>query len=240
MSALFEELDYAPTPIGALSLRRRRHLASGEDIYEVKLGDDFLMSSLFTQAEIALADIGLAEAAGGDLDVLVGGLGLGYTAAAALRNPHVRSLLVIEAFAEVIGWHGDHLVPLGETLTDDPRCRLQQGDFFAAAKDPRQGFDPAKPGRRFHAILLDIDHSPGDLLRASNAEFYSHEGLLAFSGHLMPAGVFALWSNDPPDAEFQDVLRQTFDGARAEVVTFDNPVQHGTSTNTIYVATTAA
>ena len=55
MSIYFEELDFRPTPMGVLSLRRRRQFASGLDIYEIKLGDEFLMSSQFTVAEIALA-----------------------------------------------------------------------------------------------------------------------------------------------------------------------------------------
>ena len=60
MSIYFEELDFRPTPMGVLSLRRRRQLSSGLDIYEIKLGDEFLMSSQFTVAEIALARLGLA------------------------------------------------------------------------------------------------------------------------------------------------------------------------------------
>ncbi|WP_244500846.1 hypothetical protein [Methyloceanibacter marginalis] len=60
MSALFEELDYCPTPIGALSLRRRRDLKLDVDVFEIKLGDESLMSSLFTASEIALARLGLA------------------------------------------------------------------------------------------------------------------------------------------------------------------------------------
>ena len=55
MSASFEELDFRPTPMGVLSLRRRRRPSSDIDVYEIKLGDEFLMSSLFTVAEIALA-----------------------------------------------------------------------------------------------------------------------------------------------------------------------------------------
>ena len=61
MSVYFQELDFRPTPMGVLSLRRRRQLSSGIDIYEIKLGDEFLMSSLFTAAEISLARLGLAE-----------------------------------------------------------------------------------------------------------------------------------------------------------------------------------
>jgi hypothetical protein len=75
----FEELDYRPTPIGALSLRRRRELKLGVDVFEIKLGDEFLMSSLFTASEIALARLGLAELSEHGLDVVVGGLGLAAT-----------------------------------------------------------------------------------------------------------------------------------------------------------------
>ena len=87
MSAAFEELDYCPTPIGALTLRRRRDLKLNVDVFEIKLGDESLMSSLFTASEIALARLGLAELGdGGPFDVVVGGLGLGYTANAVLEN----------------------------------------------------------------------------------------------------------------------------------------------------------
>src|SRR4030081_527652 len=86
MSLYFEELDYRPTPIGALSLRRRKELSLGVDVFEIKLGDEYLMSSLFTVSEIALARLGLGELSGGDLDVVVGGLGLGYTARTVLED----------------------------------------------------------------------------------------------------------------------------------------------------------
>ena len=76
MSARFEELDWRPTPMGAISLRRRRDPLSGKDVYEVKLDDDFLMSSLFTVAEVEVARIALADLPGAGLDVAVGGLGL--------------------------------------------------------------------------------------------------------------------------------------------------------------------
>ncbi|WP_371273031.1 hypothetical protein [Streptomyces sp. MUSC 14] len=82
MSARFEEIDWHPAPLGEISLRRRRYPGSGTDVYEVKPGDDYLMSSLFTAGEIALAQLGLARLTGAELDVAVGGLGLGYTARA--------------------------------------------------------------------------------------------------------------------------------------------------------------
>src|SRR5476651_33798 len=124
MSVNFEELDFRPTPMGVLSLRRRRSLSSGLDIFEIKLGDEFLMSSQFTVPEIELARLGLAALNRTNLDVVVGGLGLGYTAQAVLENAGVRSLIVVDALAEVIEWHQQGLIPLGRQLTDDPRCRL--------------------------------------------------------------------------------------------------------------------
>ena len=87
MSARFEELAWAPTPMGEISLRRRLEPSLRVDVYEVKLGEEYLMSSLFTVAEIELARLGLAQVPGSDLDVVVGGLGLGYTARAVLTDP---------------------------------------------------------------------------------------------------------------------------------------------------------
>ena len=235
MSARFEEIDWRPTPLGDISLRRRRYPASETDVYEVKLGDEFLMSSLFTAGEVALARLGLAQLPDADLDIAVGGLGLGYTAQTALDDPRVRSLIVVEALGEVIEWHERHLVPLGARLTSDPRCRLVRGDFFAAVSDP-VGLDPQSPGRRFHAVLLDIDHSPRHVLNPRHAALYQPAGLRALADHLHPGGVFALWSNDPPDEQFTSTLAEVFAAPEAHVVDFDNPLQGGIATNTVYVA----
>ncbi|MDX6230759.1 MAG: hypothetical protein QOI76_4149 [Frankiales bacterium] len=235
MSLRFEELDWRPTAMGDLSLRRRREPTLGVDLYEVKLGEEFLMSSLFTVAEIALADLGLAPLAEIALDVVVGGLGLGYTARAVLADSRVRSLAVVEALAEVIEWHERGLLPLAEELTGDLRCQLLQGDFFAlSATDNAYG---AGVPDRLHAILVDIDHTPRHVLHPSHAAFYSLEGLRRVAGRLHPGGVFALWSDDPPDEEFMTLLDAVFAGSAAHVVPFPNPITGGESANTVYVAT---
>ncbi|OEV04854.1 spermidine synthase [Streptomyces oceani] len=238
MSARFEELDWRPTALGAISLRRRREPSSGVDVYEVKLDDDFLMSSLFTAGEVALARLGLSDADGPELDVVVGGLGLGYTAETALSHARVRSLLVVEALGEVIEWHREGLVPLGPLLSSDPRCRLVQGDFFSMTEDS-EGFDPHAPGRRFDAVLLDIDHSPHHVLRPRHARLYEAAGLRTLSDRLRPGGVFALWSNDPPSEPFLSVLAEVFPVVEAHDVRFDAPLRGGTAANTVYVARTA-
>jgi spermidine synthase len=239
MSALFEELDYRPTPIGALSLRRRRELSLDVDVFEIKLGEEFLMSSLFTASEIALARLGLAELEGQDLDVVVGGLGLGYTANAVLGHDKVGSLIVVDALEAVIDWHQTGLLPLGPELTADARCRLVHGDFFALAAS-EDGFDPDSPKRRFDAILVDIDHSPDFLLDPQNAAFYTPDGLRRLATHLKPGGVFGLWSNDQSDAAFTARLAEVFASAHAEPVMFHNPIQDREATQTIYLARTKA
>lgn len=234
MSARFEELDWRPTPIGEVSLRRRRDPATGVDIFEVKLGEEFLMSSLFTVAEIELARLALARLPGADLDVAVGGLGLGYTAAAVLADDRVSDLVVVDALEPVIDWHHRGLVPLAPQLTSDPRCRLVHGDFFAMSEG--SGFDSQAPGRLFHAVVVDIDHSPAHPLADGSAGFYSKTGTQRLAEHLRPGGVYALWSNDPPDDAYLDVLAAVFVDVTAEVVTFPNPLQDRPATNTVYVA----
>ncbi len=233
---LFQELDYRTTSLGALSLRRRKELSLGIDIYEIKLNDEFLMSSLFTASEIALARLALSETTGSALDVLVGGLGMGYTAQAVLAQSRARSLVVVEALAEVIEWHERGLLPLGESLRSDPRCRFAHGDFFAIAASPDRSFDSSGTIRRFHAILVDIDHSPRHVLHPSHAGFYTVEGLRRLAARIHPGGVFGLWSNDPPDEAFNAILAEAFATVRAHVVTFPNPLQGRDATNTVYVA----
>jgi spermidine synthase len=235
MNKLFAELDYRETPIGGLSLRRRRELKLGVDVFEIKLGEEFLMSSLFTASEIALARLGLAGLQGPDLSVVVGGLGLGYTAQAVLEHANVGALVVVDAFEAVIDWHRQGLVPLGPELTTDPRCRFVLGDFFALAAS-KTGFDPDRTGRQFDAVLVDIDHSPDALLDAGNAGFYGEDGLARLTRHLKPGGVFGLWSNEVPDAAFTARLARLFDDARAEPVTFHNPLQDRPFTQTVYLA----
>jgi spermidine synthase len=235
VSARFEELDWCATPLGEISLRRRIEPSLQIDVYEAKLDDEFLMSSLFTVSEIALADLALARLDGADLDVVVGGLGLGYTADAVLRDPRVRSLRVIEALGEVIGWHRRGLLPVSNRLTSDPRCALVEGDFFAMVATGSD-FGPGAPYRH-DAILVDIDHTPRHLLHPRHGPFYEPEGQRRLAGRLNPGGVYALWSDDPPDESYVSVVERIFESCDTHVVAFPNPLTGGEAASTVYVAT---
>ena len=229
MSARFAELDWQQTPMGELTLRRRLDPVLEKEVYEVILGDEHLMSSHFTVAEIELAHLALAAVSRVNLDVLVGGLGLGYTAQAVLSHTEVRSLVVVEALAVIADWHRCGLLPVSAELTADARTSFEVDDFFERM---RSNVVP----HRFDAIIVDIDHSTTHHLHPSHADFYTADGIRRMRRHLAPGGVFALWSDDPPEAAFITVLSTVFETVNSHVVAFDNALTGGTSTNTVYVA----
>lgn len=229
MAKSFEELACQATELGELVLRRRRPLSQPELwVYEVKLAGRFLMSSLNTASERELATRALARVGGDRLRVLVGGLGLGYTAAAALADARVAAVDVVERLPEVIAWHRQELVPLGRELCADARCRFVLGDCLRLLR--------ADPGEAYDAILIDIDDSPIHLLDEGHASFYSVAGLRAVRAHLRPAGVFALWTSLPAEPEVTARLRQAFGAADVEEVRFANPLLDHDEANAIYFA----
>ena len=128
-------------------------------------------------------------------------------------------------------------MPLGKTLNADKRNRYVLGSFFDLATSPETGFDPQAPGKKFDAILLDIDHSPTEYLNADNASFYSTENLALMAQQLKPQGVFAMWSQNLPEPEFEALLKTVFTRVESHIVAFYNPMQNGESTNSVYVCT---
>lgn len=235
MSRNFEELARTDTPLGEIVLRRRLEPFSQQDIFEVILAGDGLMSSLFTHGEEQLAELGLAAVTADTIDVVVGGLGLGYTARTVLRDERVRTLHVVDTLDVVIDWHRRHIAPLGVELTGDPRCTLTHGDFFALVDQDPPMLGASAP-QQFDAILADIDHSPRHLLDPGHAVLYTTNGLRRLGRHLRPDGVFALWSNDLPDTEFLAELRGCFAHVDAHIVSFWNFLIDEDTRSTIYVA----
>ncbi len=235
MSRRITEVDWQSTPWGEISLRRRHDPVLDHEVFEVLLNDEYLMSSSFTVAEEKLAVLALRLATGPGLRVLVGGLGLGYTAREVLLDARVTQMTVVEAIAPVISWHQQGLVPPGQEVSGDQRTTLHEGDFFDLVQ---RGASPCTAAS-WDVVVVDIDHSPRHTLAPRNAWLYTNEGSAALAALLAPRGVFALWSNDQPDEVYAKVLQHHFTHVNVEVVAFPNPLQGGSSTNTVYLAQNA-
>lgn len=242
MSRYFEEIDCRETDIGEVVLQRRRLKELDDaDMYEVVLNGEYLMSSLFTVGEIALSEIALdlLDMEAGTADVVVGGLGLGYTADAALTHSVTKSLMVVEYLQPVIDWHQNGMVPIGRAVSGHSGCTLSRGDFFGRTLNPDVGLDPSRPGMKFDAVLLDVDHSPSRHLEGFRGGFYEVEGMKKLAANIRPGGVFGLWSDDQADEEFIDIMAEAFDEVWNESVYFPNPLYGGEESNSIYIGRVA-
>jgi spermidine synthase len=212
---LFEIVDSRVTPIGVLELRRRELPARpGLVVTEITIDDDMLMSSLSTVSERALSTCALAMHAGGDgLRVLVGGLGLGYTAHVALQDARVAHVRVVDRLPAVIGWLREGLLPLSAELNSDSRLEVCEGDVYAELLAPGHGI--------YDLVLIDVDHSPTSPLDPASEPFYTWQGQRQVIEHLAPAGVLAVWSSDDDD-DFAAVLDEVYEDARRERVRWVN------------------
>jgi spermidine synthase len=207
-----EIIAYEDTPLGPLCLRRRELLSEpGTRVTEITLDHRLLMSSRHTASEEALARVALEMSEGHALSVLVGGLGLGYTAHAALASSRVARVDVVELLPQVIGWLEGDLVPLSAVLAADERFSVVQGDAYARLAGPAS--------ERFDVILVDIDHAPDDRLGEADPGFYTEGGLRRARRHLAPGGVLGVWSY-AESSPFSAALRRVFWDVRVEPVTF--------------------
>jgi spermidine synthase len=224
----FEILAYDDTTLGPLCLRRRELLAEpGTIVTEVSLNHEFLMSSYNTASERALTNVALEMHGGAGLDVLVGGLGLGYTAREALLSAKVARVEVVEFLPQVIDWLGRGLIPLAAELKADPRLEVVRGDVYRRLSEP--------PVRAHDLILIDVDHSPEDRLASANGSFYTEEGLERAKRHLKPGGVLGVWSYDE-SSPFASALRRVYREVRVEPVEFKNRFVGGTQTDWLFFA----
>ncbi|MDP8213312.1 MAG: spermidine synthase [Candidatus Zapsychrus exili] len=207
-----EVLAYEQTSLGMLCLRRRKPLHDPTiTVTEITLNHEFLMSSYYTDSERALSKIALKMHGGEDLDILVGGLGLGYTAYEALLSQQTKSVEVVEFLPQVISWMNEGLVPLSKELCSDKRLSIVEGDIY--------GKLDGKVSKKFDVILIDVDHSPDERLDTKCGRFYTKEGLSSASKHLNENGVLAVWSY-AKDSPFADALRDVFTDVQVEPIVF--------------------
>jgi spermidine synthase len=189
---------------------RRRDLGGAGPRYELVLNGKLLMDSADGSSEAALAEVALRACAGGaGLRVLVGGLGFGYTLAAALRDPRVALAEVVElepALPAFLSAPEVREVLPGAVLRD-PRVRLVAGDVG----------ERIRAGGGWDAVLLDVDNGPESLSAAGNAALYGEEALAACRRALRPGGVLAIWSSEPSPACLAR-LRAVFGSAEERLV----------------------
>ena len=223
-----EYLDSQESLLGTICLRQRELLARpGTIVHEITLDHALLMSSINTASEEALAARAVELHGGEDLRVLVGGLGLGYTAAAVLASERVADLEVVEFLPAVVGWVAEGRVPLSASLNGDSRLRVAEGDVYAKLWDA--------PGPSWDLVLVDVDHSPDEPLGEESERFYSAEGLERTRAHLSPDGVLGVWSY-APSPPFAELLARIFAKVWVEPVRFDNPVTDEEETNYLFFA----
>jgi spermidine synthase len=198
----YVEVARALSERGEVVLRERVGDApdGGSGVLELRVNGVFVMDSRETRTERALATAAL-DRVERPHDVLVGGLGLGYTAQAVLADGRVRRLVVVELEETLVGWLRDGTVPHGPALLADDRLEVVVADVRRAVEDAR----PAS----YDLVLLDVDNGPDFLVHDANAELYRTTFLHAVRAVLRPGGVLVVWSA-APSAALEAALTEVF------------------------------
>lgn len=184
----WKTLATVATAEGALELRRR-----GDGVFLIVIAGRVLMTSNDRRSEQALATLACQGLAAPRPRVLIGGLGMGYTARAALDAlPAAAELVVAELTPEIEAWCRGPLAPLTGGALDDPRVRVVIGDVARAIADAPRG--------HYHAILLDLYEGPHAATQRTDDPFYGRAALAASRAALAAGGVLAVWSEDPDEA----------------------------------------
>lgn len=192
----------------------------GED-WVVRVDNRVLMSNRVHQSEIELAEQAIERVVDPE-DILIGGLGLGYTLRAALDVASESArVTVVELVPELVDWNRRLLPHLNDHPLEDPRCEVIVGDAFAAIARARRAYD---------VIVLDVDNGPIALSQEANQRLYGDAGTRACWEALRPGGILGVWSAGPSPKYSQRLARFGFDstvewvparlGARAKHVLF--------------------
>jgi spermidine synthase len=167
--------------------------------FTIRVNGQLLMNSRVHDSERTLAELALAAFSAREpkTNVLVGGLGFGYTLAALLERVDAQaSVLVVEIAPAVVRWNRELLGELNGRALDDPRVAILEGDLC----------DVVRSQRTFDIILLDVDNGPRAVGRPGNAWLYKPAGLAALRASLAPGGVLAIWSAGP-EVGFSERMR---------------------------------
>jgi spermidine synthase len=193
-------LDSAKVPGSGEELR----LYNRDKEFSIRVNGCELMNSRAHGSEDALAELACAKIADRQHPhVLIGGLGMGYTTAAALRHLKAGSNIVVaELVPAVVEWNRGPLAELAGAPLQDPRVTVREADIAVILRSERRAYD---------AILLDVDNGPAGLTRKCNDWLYSEAGLASAHSALKPAGVYAVWSAAPDNAFTNRLSRAGFE-----------------------------
>jgi spermidine synthase len=201
----YVEVARESSPRGEVVLRARREPDGTEPVLELRVNGTFVMDTRETGTEQQLASAALAEVAE-PRAVLVGGLGLGFTAHAVLADRRVERLVVVEVEESLVRWMRDGTVPHGPSYLADERVSVVIADIRQAVLEAA--------GASYDLVLLDVDNGPGQLVHEDNAAVYEPEFLGAVADVLRPGGVLAVWSA-AESPELADDLTAVFGAATA-------------------------
>lgn len=197
-------------PTGECVLRKRDGQA-GTAVYELVLNGRLLMDTAEHASEEALARIGLRECLDRPrLDVMLGGLGFGFTLGAVLRDPRVARVQVIELEPALVLFLARPEIreELGAPDPGDPRVAVRVGDVREQIAAARRDCD---------LILLDVDNGPESPSAVGNGALYTPAGLGQCRRALRPGGALAIWSSEPAPACVR-TLQAVFGNARESIV----------------------
>ena len=200
----YVEIARAESERGELVLRERRPEA-GPTSVELRANGVFVMDTLETSTEQALAESALAQVTD-PRAVVVGGLGLGFTMHAVLADSRVEKVAVVEIEHALVDWMRDGTVSHGPALLADERVTVVVADIAVALAE-------AAPAS-YDLVLLDVDNGPGYLVHDANAALYREPFLAAARGALRPGGVLAIWSA-AESPELAQTLARVFDDTAA-------------------------
>ena len=213
----YAEVARAESERGEVVLRRRieEHTA---DALELRVNGVFVMDTRETSSEIELAAAAL-ELVEDPRDVVVGGLGLGFTTQRVLADHRVERVMVVEIEEALIGWMRDGTIPHGPALLADKRVHIVDADIVRAVAEATSTYD---------LVLLDVDNGPGYLVHDANADVYEHEFLADTRRILNPGGALVVWSANPAP-ELAAVMETVFGNCtehRYDVLLQDRPEQY--------------
>ncbi|GAA4116417.1 spermidine synthase [Nocardioides fonticola] len=220
------EVARAESERGELVLRRRGDAV--HPVWELRANGVFVMDTLETTSERALATAALALCPH-PAQVLVGGLGLGFTLAEVLADPRVERCTVVEIEDALVGWMRDGTVPHGPALLAHDRVRIVVADVAVALLEA--------PPCSYGLVLLDVDNGPGYLVHDANAALYGRAFLERIAPVLRPGGVLAIWSA-ATSPELADVVRAVF--GEVEELGYDVALQGREERYWLYVARVAS